>query len=151
MQRNPNQTFGLLTPFCIFTYEHDDSGIKKTRPMIWNHFQNLHSLILQTTATLSMIQQHKPSNIPNCTLTQFTKHLFQYDENSKINLTHTQYFFFNNVATFLKKSPLDSPLASSKTYGQLTPPARTSCQVIQRIIFEWEYSSPSGLKSPLTG
>ena len=59
------------------------------------------------------------------------------------------FFFFDNVEAFLKKNPLVSPLASSKTYGQLTPPARTSCQVIQRIIFEWEYSPPSGLKSPL--
>jgi hypothetical protein len=44
------------------------------------------------------------------------------------------FFFFDNVETFLKKSPLDSPLASSKTYGQLTPPARTSCRVIQCFI-----------------
>ena len=49
-------------------------------------------------------------------------------------------YLFDNVGTFLKKSPLNSPLASSKTYGQLTPPIRTSCRVIQRIIFEWEYS-----------
>ena len=44
------------------------------------------------------------------------------------------FFFFNNVETFLKKSPLDSPLGSSKTYGQLTPPAKTSCRVIQCFI-----------------
>ncbi len=59
-------------------------------------------------------------------------------------------YFFDNIGTFLKKSPLDSPLTSSKTYRQLTPPARTNCRVIQRIIFEWGYSPPSGLKSPLT-
>uniref|UniRef100_A0A2N9GEV5 Uncharacterized protein n=1 Tax=Fagus sylvatica TaxID=28930 RepID=A0A2N9GEV5_FAGSY len=37
--------------------------------------------------------------------------------------------FKAEIGTFLKKSPLDSPLASSKTYGQLTPLARTSCRM----------------------
>ena len=44
------------------------------------------------------------------------------------------FFFFDSVETFLKKSPLDSPLPSSKTYGQLTPPTKTSCRVIQCFI-----------------
>ena len=33
-----------------------------------------------------------------------------------------KHFFFITYGTFLKKSPLNSPLAS-KTYGKLTPPA----------------------------
>ena len=55
------------------------------------------------------------------------------------NIYYLQYIstnFFKNIflyitkGTFLKKSSLDSPLGS-KIYGQLTPLARTSCQVIQ--------------------
>ena len=42
--------------------------------------------------------------------------------------------------TFLKMSPLDS-LLGSKTYRQLTPPAKTSCQVNPRAF------TPDGLSS----
>ena len=41
-----------------------------------------------------------------------------------LSFIHVLGSFFDNVGTFLKKSPLDSPLASSKTYGQLTHPRK---------------------------
>ena len=50
----------------------------------------------------------------------------------QLPLTRANIFSsFNKVENFfLKKSPLNSPLAI-KTYKQLTPHARTSCHVIQ--------------------
>lgn len=45
-------------------------------------------------------------------------------------------FFFDNMGTFLKKSPLSWPLAS-KTYAQLTQPSITSCHVIQGLHPWW--------------